>query len=216
MTKLLARLNNIKKSYQYPLLTIKKFDILTGQCTIITGDNGSGKSTFLKIINGLVDADHGNIDFQQQNFLAKKRHSLAKESVYLSNNPYLFDLTVRNNIAYPLLLRGIRHYQNQLDKVLEWANLTHLQNRYPNNLSSGERQRVSIARTYIINPSIWLLDEPTEHLDSESKTQLYQLLNKLLEEKRSLIIATHLPEIGQHIPHQHLQLMEQQFKKTDT
>ena len=205
MSEPLVRLHNITKSFQQPLLKIKAFEIYQGKCIIITGNNGSGKSTFLKIINGLIDADSGSIVFQQQKFLAKKRHLLAKNSVYLSNEPYLFDCSVEANIHYPLWIKAKKSPQ-LVDKALSWAGLSHLRKQHSNNLSSGEKQRLALARAYIINPKIWLLDEPTEHLDNNAKKQLYKLLNKLLSENHSIIIATHSIDIGTQIPHQHLHL----------
>lgn len=81
-----------------------------------------------------------------------------------------------------------------------------MKNQHPHNLSSGEIQRVAIARAKIINPKIWLLDEPTENLDKDIKQKFYQLLNQLLEEGHSLVIATHSEEIADNIPCKILQL----------
>lgn len=206
MIEPLVRLENITKSFQQPVLNIKEYEIFKGKCTIITGNNGTGKSTLLKIINGLVDADSGSIAFQKQRFLAKKGHILAKNSVYLSSKPYLFDCDVESNVRYPLWLKGKKNQSNLVDEALKWADLTHVRKQHSTHLSSGEKQRLSLARAYIINADIWLLDEPTEHLDANAKNQLYQLLNKLLCENRSIMIATHLQDIGTQIPHKNLHL----------
>lgn len=212
MIEPLVCLENITKSFQQPLLNIEKFEIFCGKCIIITGNNGSGKSTLLKIINGLVDADSGNIRFQQKKFLAKKKHLLAKNSIYLSSKPYFFDCSVENNIRYPLWLNSRKKQPNLIDQALKLSELVHLRKHHSDSLSSGEKQRLALARAYMINPNIWLLDEPTEHLDANAKKQFYQLLNKLLSENHSIIIATHSQDIGTQVPHQHFHLTKGQLK----
>jgi tungstate transport system ATP-binding protein len=78
---------------------------------------------------------------------------------------YFFGMCrVERNITYPLHFKKSKKHQNSVEEVLRWANLTHLRDKHPDNLSSGEIQRVAIARAKIINPKIWLLDEPTENL----------------------------------------------------
>lgn len=215
MPKILASLRNLKKSYQQPLLAIEKFDILAGKCVIIKGDNGSGKSTFLKIIDGLISADAGHFVYQNQSFLAKKNHPISKHSVYVSSKPYLFDCSVENNVAYPLLLKSFwlpsQKTKQQVADILTWANLNHLKNRHPSSLSTGERQRVALARVRMFNPNIWLLDEPIENLDTEAKNQLRSLLNRLLSEKYAIIIATHNPSAFAKVPHQALVLVNKKL-----
>lgn len=207
MKKLLFCLTNLEKSYETKVLAIKKLDIFAGECLCITGKNGSGKSTLLKIIAGLVSADVGNISYKNQTFPAQKRHLLAKHSTYLSSTAYLFDCNVENNIGYPLFIKKISNYQDKVAQIIKWGNLTKLKKYHPNELSSGQIQMVALARAKIINPKIWLLDEPTENLDNAAKQLFFQLIHQLLLEKRSVIIATHSAEITKNIPSQELQLI---------
>ena len=204
----LAALLQVKKAYQKPLLNVDQFSILKGQCTMITGDNGSGKSTLLKIINGLVSADSGYIDYLDKRFAAKERHLLSKNSTYLSSDPYLFDCSVEKNIAYPLwlkqpFLRRTAAMQNKIDEILHWGQLDTLKTRHPSRLSSGERQKVALARARMLNPQLWLLDEPTDNLDSSARNQLFSFLHNLLAEGCSIIIVTHHLAYFSHIAHQH-------------
>ena len=198
--------HHIKKSFQNPSLNIERLTINQGECLIITGKNGSGKTTLLKIINGLIDADSGDINFKQKFFPAKKGHKLANHSVYLSSKTYLFNCSVERNLAYPLMIRNQFKIKQKVEQILHWAGLNHLRHRLPTNLSSGEIQKVAIARARIINPPLWLLDEPTENLDADTKQQIIELMLKLLHEQHSIIIVTHAKHLFKQIPHIDLQL----------
>jgi tungstate transport system ATP-binding protein len=136
---------------------------------------------------GIMSADMGEIYYQNSIFPAKKRHLLTADSIYLASKAYLFDCSVERNITYPLHFKKSKKHQNSVEEVLRWANLTHLRDKHPDNLSSGEIQRVAIARAKIINPKIWLLDEPTENLDQDIKQKFYQLLRQLLEKGHSIV-----------------------------
>lgn len=202
---------NIQKSYDKPILSIDELHLMSGECLIIKGKNGSGKSTLLKIMAGVMSADMGEIYYQNSVFPAKKRHLLTADSIYLASKAYLFNCNVERNIIYPLRLKKSKKNQDNIEKALHWANLTHLRDKHPNNLSSGEIQRVAIVRAKIINPRIWLLDEPTENLDQDIKQKFYQLLNQLLEKGHSIVIATHAEEIAHNVTSKTLQLTHQKL-----
>lgn len=202
---------NIQKSYDKPILSVDELHLMSGECLIIKGKNGSGKSTLLKIMAGVMSADMGEIYYQNSVFPAKKRHLLTADSIYLASKAYLFNCNVERNIIYPLRLKKSKKNQDNIEKALHWANLTHLRDKHPNNLSSGEIQRVAIVRAKIINPRIWLLDEPTENLDQDIKQKFYQLLNQLLEKGHSIVIATHAEEIAHNVTSKTLQLTHQKL-----
>ncbi|CAC9990608.1 hypothetical protein [uncultured Gammaproteobacteria bacterium] len=207
----IACFKNIQKSYDKPILSIDELHLMSGECLIIKGKNGSGKSTLLKIMAGVMSADMGEIYYQNSVFPAKKRHLLTADSIYLASKAYLFNCNVERNIIYPLRLKKSKKNQDNIEKALHWANLTHLRDKHPNNLSSGEIQRVAIVRAKIINPRIWLLDEPTENLDQDIKQKFYQLLNQLLEKGHSIVIATHAEEIAHNVTSKTLQLTHQKL-----
>ncbi|CAB9540272.1 hypothetical protein [uncultured Gammaproteobacteria bacterium] len=207
----IACFKNIQKSYDKPILSIDKLHLMSGECLIIKGKNGSGKSTLLKIMAGIMSADMGEIYYQNSIFPAKKRHLLTADSIYLASKAYLFDCSVERNITYPLHFKKSKKHQNSIEEVLRWANLTHLRDKHPDNLSSGEIQRVAIARAKIINPKIWLLDEPTENLDQDIKQKFYQLLRQLLEKGHSIVITTHTEEIAHNVISKTLQLADQKL-----
>lgn len=211
MTEEIACFRNIQKSYDKPILSIDELRVIKGECLIIKGKNGSGKSTLLKIMAGIMSADAGEIYYQNSVFPAKKRHLLTADSIYLASKAYLFDCNVENNITFPLHLKKNNQNQDSIEEVLHWANITHLRKEHLNNLSSGEIQRIAIARAKIINPKIWLLDEPTENLDNDIKQKFYQLLNQLLEQGRSIIITTHVDEIARNVVNKTLQLIHQKL-----
>ena len=128
--------------------------------------------------------------------------------IYLHQQPYLFDRSVTDNIAYGLRRRGLplNAISSKVSEALEWAGIAHLQLRNARDLSGGERQRVAFARARILSPRILLLDEPTSNMDSESRNQAYRMIKRLKDEGVSIIVATHEYHTIAHLCDEHLSL----------
>ncbi|MGF1694194.1 energy-coupling factor ABC transporter ATP-binding protein [Vibrio lamellibrachiae] len=175
--------------FHIPELAIGPSDVI-----YLKGDNGVGKTTLLKILSGLVKPSSGKILTPNKNWL----HRLTscgghKDVVYLHQSPYLFDGTVYQNVVY-----GIRFQkQSNIDKrvqvitALRMVGLETLADEHISVLSGGEKQRVAMARAWILKPSILLMDEPSASLDEESIQRLVILAKDLISRGSSLVITSH-------------------------
>lgn len=174
---------NVEKKYGetvvvHPLnLTVQQGDFLC-----IVGTSGSGKTTIMKMVNGLIEPDRGEILIHGENIRTKDIISLRRKIGFAIQGNGLFPhMTVRDNIGYILSLehRSKEDIDNTVDEMLSLVGLhADVKNRYPDELSGGQQQRVGIARAYANNPDILLMDEPFGAVDSITR---YQLQNDLKE-----------------------------------
>ena len=171
------------------------FELNEGETLVIVGKSGEGKSTLLKIIAGLVDADSGAIMFKGNRVKgASDRLIPGHPDIKLVNQDFALDLyhTVEENIRIKIL----HHPKNVIDELteelLDVMSLTTMRNQKAHLLSGGEQQRLALARTLATEPDLILLDEPFVHLDPPTR----QRIEKFIDDKRSswnstLIIVTH-------------------------
>lgn len=172
------------------LLDIDALDLYRGQSYVLTGANGTGKTTLLRILAGLESA---SIDSYRFDGKIADPGTLAPRIIYLHQHPYLFDSSVFANIAYGLHGRGLT--QNQIEKrvhaEMAWAGLTHVDHVKPSKLSGGEKQRVALARARVLAPDLWLLDEPTASLDADARQQVSVLIGQIRDANNCVLVATH-------------------------
>ena len=179
-----------------------------GEKVIIIGPSGSGKSTFLRTLNLLETIDNGEIFFEGNKITSKvkideyrKNIGMVFQSFNLFNN-----LTVMENIMLApvtLKIKSKEDAEKEAKKLLKKINLSSKANKYPNQLSGGEKQRVAIARALAMNPKMMLFDEPTSALDPEMVGEVLNLMKDLAESGMTMIIVTHemgfAKEIGSKI-----------------
>ncbi len=178
---------------------------------LMTGQNGSGKSTLLKIISGLLKPDSFNLKTGKNiSSWQNSRHVLRKHLCYLHQSPYLFTGTVHDNIAYGLKRRGVNRSEinDMVDEALQIISLQHLRYRNSNALSGGEKQRVAIARSWVIRPNFILLDEPFANMDKYSRHSCYDLINQLKEDNIGIILTSHDPYNGELAFNRHLHMFQ--------
>lgn len=175
------------------------FKFQSGNTYVIFGPSGAGKSTFLSIIGGLDLPSSGTINFNNQFSINNENTDLfdfrIKNISFIFQEPIFIPfLTVTENLKFFAKRKGER-LKEKINDVLEKTNLLKRKKAYPYQLSGGEKQRLSIAIALSLNNNIWLCDEPTGTLDSESKTQIMNLLKQIISNDPSkiLIIVTHDP-----------------------
>ncbi len=179
---------------------IKKasFTIYEQDFVIIFGPSGCGKSTLLHIMLGLEEPSSGQVNLLGQNLYhldEDNRAELRKKQIGMIYQQafWMQSRTVLQNVAFPLTLLG-KPRSVAYERALESLKLTGMdnwQNYFPTELSSGQQQKVSLARALINNPTLIVADEPTGNLDSGSSLELMNLMNKLNHAGKTIIMVTH-------------------------
>jgi tungstate transport system ATP-binding protein len=176
------------------LFNIESLQIHENSCVALSGRNGVGKSTLLRIMAGLEAPDSSTVTINNQTLSWKRaRKHLLNRVIYLHQQPYLFDRSVTDNIAYGLRQRhlSIQEISGKVSEAMEWAGIAHLQMRNARELSGGERQCVAFARARILSPRLLLLDEPMANMDSEARKQTHNMIKLLKDDGVSIVLATH-------------------------
>jgi cell division transport system ATP-binding protein len=183
------------------------FTLKTGEMAFLTGHSGAGKSTLLKLVAAIESPTTGDIIVGEKNLRHLSRHGIAalRRSIgIVFQDPQLLEQrTVFNNVALPLTLAGFGYRDNipRVHAALDMVGLLNKENRYPESLSVGEKQRVGIARAIVNRPPLLLADEPTGNLDPDLALEIMELFLKLNKSGISILIATH--DLGLIAPLRH-------------
>jgi len=180
-----------------------------GECVVLSGDNGEGKTTLLRIMSGLLHPDDAKCQYNGlQHSWRHARPWLLKNVVYLHQDPYLFDASVEANITYGLRRHGMRRKaaRAMVTDALMRAGLDHLQQRSGKQLSGGERQRVALLRAWVLSPRLLLLDEPVASMDERARHTTLFLVRWLLQDGVSLVITAHEPRLFAPLADRHIRL----------
>ncbi|HEU4469624.1 MAG TPA: ATP-binding cassette domain-containing protein [Flavisolibacter sp.] len=183
----------------------------SGQCNLIIGSSGSGKTVFMKCLVGLFQPDGGDILYGGQNFTnmsLEQKKEIRKEIGMLFQGSALFSsMTVEENIVFPLDMFTKETKKRKLDRVnevLERVNLVGANKKFPAELSGGMMKRVGIARAIVLNPKYLFVDEPNSGLDPQTSGLIDKLIKDItVEYNITTVINTHdmnsVMEIGDHI-----------------
>jgi phospholipid/cholesterol/gamma-HCH transport system ATP-binding protein len=186
-------------------------NMIPGQCNLIIGSSGSGKTVFMKCLVGLFQPDNGDIIYDGKNFTkmsVEKKKEVRKEIGMLFQGSALFSsMTVEENIIFPLdmFTRDTRKEKmDRVNEVLNRVNLEGANKKFPAELSGGMMKRVGIARAIVLNPKYLFVDEPNSGLDPQTSGLIDKLIKEITEEyKITTIVNTHdmnsVMEIGDHI-----------------
>jgi ABC-type Fe3+/spermidine/putrescine transport system ATPase subunit len=194
---------NINKSFKNKkILKDVSFSINKGEISSIFGYSGEGKSTVLSIICGLLKQDSGDVFLNGKNI--GKMETYERSISLVMDEPLLFpNMNIMENIAFGLKLNKNKaklslHKQNKKSvediviNIMDILGISGLENRFPNEISMGQSQRISLARAIITNPDIILMDEPFSNLDIISKTKVRSLIKKIQKElKITILLVTH-------------------------
>lgn len=194
---------NISKHYELKGQTIRALDqinleIPAGSIFGIIGYSGAGKSTLIRLINLLERPNEGQVIINQKDFTALDARTLRQERANIGMIFQHFNLlqtkTVADNIEMPLKLLGVNKSEREkrLDELLEFIDLKHKKDAYPDELSGGQKQRVGIARALANHPKILLCDEATSALDPQTTKSVLALLKKINQEQGiTVVMVTH-------------------------
>lgn len=224
----MIRSENIKKSFgDKTVLFDISAEFNTGQCNLIIGSSGSGKTVLQKLLVGLFEPDIGNIFYEDRNITTmpqKERKLLRQEIGMLFQGSALFDsMTVEQNVMFPLnmfsqLNRGQK--KSKINEVLEKVGLKDVNKKFPSEISGGMMKRVGIARAIVLNPKYLFCDEPNSGLDPQTSMLIDKLIHDITKEyNMTTIINTHdmnsVMEIGEHIIYMHQGYKEWEGSKDD-
>jgi putative ABC transport system ATP-binding protein len=178
-------------------------EIDDGEFVSIVGPSGSGKSTMMNIIGCLDTADEGEYDLDgmpiedySENDLARIRN--RKIGFIFQNFNLLPKLTAAENVELPLIYQKVpaAERKERVEEALEKVQLAHRMDHKPTELSGGQQQRVAIARALVTKPSLFLADEPTGNLDSNTSREIMKLFHELHDEGNTIVLITHNDEIA--------------------
>lgn len=183
-------LDSVRVQYRYTHCLFQSIAITPSGITHIVGDNGSGKSTLLKVLAGVLSPHAGSLRYKGELITKKTQSILHKESTLLLQNNYLFNRSVRDNLAYPLKVRKIIYSDEDLIHALARVGLSStLLNKYPYELSGGEKQRVAFAVRLLVESNVLLLDEPVASVDKTAVIIIQELLKEIAKHTKIIIVA---------------------------
>ena len=199
---MLLEVKNICKSFQIndkktKILNDLSFSIDSNEIVSIYGASASGKSTLLNILSGLVHFDSGNIIFDGESMDSKFDFTNFRKKdlgIVFQEDYLLMEFTAIENIMLPHIISGNSRQDsyNKAYNFLEKFDLLSIKNSYPNTLSGGEKQRISILRAIINNPKLILADEPTGSIDEFNKEKIFSLFKDIINfYNSSILIVTH-------------------------
>jgi ABC-2 type transport system ATP-binding protein len=168
------------------------FQVAPGEIFALLGPNGAGKTTTLRMLAGLIEPSSGSVLVGGEPMTRRSASRLRSLLGFLTEAPGLWDrLTVRQNLAVYARLHGLPAPERAVDEALATFDLSNRGNDATAQLSKGLRQRVALARTLLHHPSIVLLDEPTSGLDPESARDVRELILRLRDQQRAILLSTH-------------------------
>ena len=179
------------------------FSVPKGEFVAVVGESGSGKSTLLNMIGALDTPTSGKVLIDGKDIFSMKERNLT---VFRRRNiGFIFqsfnlipELTVEQNMIFPVLLDYQKPNQTYLKELLTVLNLTERKNHLPNQLSGGQQQRVAIGRALMTRPSLILADEPTGNLDTQNSSEVVSLLKEASRKyEQTILMITHSRSIAQ-------------------
>jgi len=179
------------------------FSVPKGEFVAIVGESGSGKSTLLNMLGALDTPDSGKVLIDGKDIFSMKERQLT---IFRRRNiGFIFqafnlipELTVEQNIVFPVLLDYQKPNNKYLEELLAVLNLKERRNHLPSQLSGGQQQRVAIGRALITRPSLILADEPTGNLDTHNSSEVIALLREASKKyEQTIIMITHNRSIAQ-------------------
>ena len=182
MSNILEMKNIIKSFGEFHAVNGVDFSLTKGEIVAIIGPSGSGKSSLLKCINGLVEKSSGEVILNGTTGMVFQHFNLFPHMTCLKNVMYA-----------PVKVKKMNEKEAEKDarRLLKMVGLLDKADEYPNNLSGGQKQRVAIARALAMHPDIMLFDEATSALDPEITGEVLEVMKDLAKNKMTMVVVTH-------------------------
>jgi len=211
----MIRFENVHKRYPNggEALSGVTFRLERGEMAFLTGPSGAGKSTLLKLIALIERPTRGTVLVNERNTSKITRRRIPRFrqriGVVFQDHKLLYDRTVFDNVALPLVIAGLsrRDIGRRVRASLDQVGLLNKEKHSPETLSSGEQQRVGIARAVASRPDVVIADEPTGNLDPVLSLEIMRLFDRFNEVGVTLLIATHDIELLDRMNHRRIELV---------
>lgn len=190
---------------QVQALSDVSFSVETGEYVAIMGESGSGKTTLLNILAALDQPTSGKVFLDGKDLTMVKEREIA--AFRRDNLGFVFQdfnlldtFSLKDNIFLPLVLAGKspKEMELRLTPIAEQLGITHLLEKYPYEVSGGQKQRAAVARALITDPKLILADEPTGALDSKAASALLSMFGEINDEGQTILMVTHSAQAASH------------------
>ena len=206
--------SNLKKTYttrfggsQVQALKNINFSVDKGEYVAVMGESGSGKTTLLNILAALDKPTSGNVLLNGVNLSTVREKEISAFSFRREQLGFIFqdfnlldNFSLKDNIYLPLVLAGKKHseMEDKLRPIAKMLGIEQIIEKYPYEVSGGQKQRAAVARALITEPELILADEPTGALDSKATDDLLELFNKINENGQTIVMVTHSTKAASH------------------
>lgn len=215
----MIRFENVHKRYENgrEALSGVSFSLQRGEMAFLTGPSGAGKSTLLKLIALIERPTRGTVLVNNRNTSRVSRRKIPqfrqRIGVVFQDHKLLYDRSVYDNVALPLIIGGLgpRETGRRVRAALDQVGLLGRESHAPITLSTGEQQRVGIARAVATRPEVVIADEPTGNLDPELSLEIMRLFGRFNDVGVTLLIASHDLELIERLPHRRIRLVAGQM-----
>ncbi len=201
----------------HSIIDIPSLIIEQEKVTTLVGPSGSGKSTVLKMLNKMISPTAGKILYNGTDLQSINSVSHRREVSMLSQNPAIFDGSIRDNLNAGRVFQGKGISPDSvLKKILEQIKLDKKLDASAGSLSGGEKQRLALGRIMILEPSVYLLDEPTSALDEETEDVLIQTIVEYAKRtNKTIIMVTHSKVVGQKYSDAMIEILQGKSRRLD-
>jgi len=191
--KLLRARNLIKFYGSDKVLDIDQIELAEGSVVSLLGPNGCGKTTLIKVLSWLIEAQNREIFFRGQRIKEDNSLNYRRQLGFIWQKPLFYNQSVRDNVALGLKFRGLpgSEVEEKVEAVINRLGIGELKDKAAHRLSGGQQQKVSIARTLVTEPEILFIDEPNTSLDMESINLVEEIIKKEADRGTGIMLVTH-------------------------